>query len=457
MTRPADAFSPRALQPILAPWLVSPPASPTTAPRLWVAFSGGLDSSVLLHALAALQTELNGELDPNRTWTLQALHLDHGLQQVAADWSRHCTRVCAALDIPLTLRKLHLRPVPGESLEALARAARYRTFAELLAPGDLLATAQHRDDQAETLLLALLRGSGPHGLAAMPLAVPLGAGTLLRPLLGFSRASLADYAHREGIRWIDDPSNGDPAFDRNRLRQQVMPLLRARWPALDRTLARSAAHCAEAAGLLDAFADDALAELAGSRPGTLHIDAVAALPGPRARLVLRRWLMRDGFRPPGQRVLQRIIDEVLPARPDRSPCVAWPGCEVRRYRHDLFALPPLPPLPEPVLCWQAGRSLRLPDGLGELQLPRAVGRMDRLQVCFRREGLRCRQANGPSRALKQVFQAAGVPAWLRPWVPLVLIDGQLGAVAGVSQCDPCLQGLRWQGHPWERFGLLVSD
>jgi tRNA(Ile)-lysidine synthase len=168
----------------------------------------------------------------------------------------------------LTLKRLALTPASGESLEAVARDARYAAFRALLGPGEVLATAQHRDDQAETLLLALLRGAGVHGLAAMPSQATLGAGLLLRPLLDLPRAAIADYAREHRLRWVEDPSNADPAHDRNRLRALVIPKLRRRWPALDRTLARSASHCAEAAELLDGFADELLAGLAADAPAS---------------------------------------------------------------------------------------------------------------------------------------------------------------------------------------------
>jgi tRNA(Ile)-lysidine synthase len=414
--------------------------------RLWIAFSGGLDSSVLLHATAALRTQLQCEL--------RAVHLDHGLHPRSSAWSAHCAAVCTGLDIPLTTAHLRLDPGAGESVEAVARAARYQRFSELLGPGDLLATAQHRDDQAETLLLALLRGSGVHGLAAMPSTAPLGHGMLVRPLLGFSRSALAEHARRAGIVWIEDPSNADAGFDRNRLRHQVLPALRERWPSFDRTLARSAAQCAEAAELLDGVADQWIAGLMGSRPHTLSIDGLRALPRPRCRLVLRRWLHREGFLLPSRATLERVIDELLQAACDRTPLIAWRGCEVRRYRRDLYALAPLPPTPQQTLRWSGDQPLRLPNGLGRLELDTKPSGLPVLHVCFGRAGLRCRVGDAPSRTLKKLYQEAGVPAWLRAYVPLLLLGSELAAVAGVSQCDARLAGLRWCAHPWVRYGLV---
>jgi tRNA(Ile)-lysidine synthase len=474
MGRRRAGFSPQALRRSLEAQL-----GPTLGcPRLWIAYSGGLDSSVLLHAASACFGRLasqsaasapSSHQTPNKSPThplvspeLRAIHVDHGLNLESARWAEHCRTQARRLGVPLTERSLGLRRKKGESLEALARTARYGVFSELLAPGDVLATAQHRDDQAETLLLALLRGSGVHGLAAMPEVSELGAGLLLRPLLGFSRAELVDYAEQAGIAWIDDPSNADVGFDRNLLRHQIVPLLRRRWPSLDLTLARSAGHCAEAAGLLDEAADEWLAGLGGQRPGSVSADGLRALSSARCRLVIRRWLAREGFRPPPSVVLERIIAEVLGAAPDRAPLVAWPGCELRRHRGDLYALAPLPALPEtdsgaadgPALTWDGRAPLLLPQGLGMLELPVGAAGVDGLSVRFGRSGLRCRVGNGPSHALKQLYQQAGVPAWLRPYVPLLMHQGDLAAIAGVTHCDNRLAGLRWSGHPWERFGLF---
>ncbi|MFP4246668.1 MAG: tRNA lysidine(34) synthetase TilS [Halochromatium sp.] len=452
----------------LAPLLTEQPRPA----RLWIAYSGGVDSTVLLHACAQLRDALDLDL------SLKAIHIDHGLHPRSADWARHCRRVCDQLGVAYQVRQARIARQPGESLEALARAARQRLFADCLEPGDWLATAQHRDDQAETLLLALLRGSGVHGLAAMPARAALGAGVLVRPLLDVSQADLRAYAEEHRLRWIEDPSNQDLDFDRNLLRHQVMPILRQRWPSAATTIARSAAHCAEAAALIDTLADEQLPTVAGSRPGTLSAARLSTLAPERARAVLRRWLARQGFRATNRRRLETILGEVLCARADAQPLVAWDGCELRRYRDDLFALAPLPPRPETALGWDGWQPLQLPMGLGTLSLEaadsarpaaglascQALPHAPSMTVRFGRPRLPCRQPNRPSRTLKNLFQQSGVPAWLRPYVPL-LVDGQgdLLAVAGVTGCG-CDRGsrpgqrmlsLRWERHPWTHLGLFA--
>ncbi len=439
--------------------------------RLWIAYSGGCDSHVLLHACVQLRSEL--EL------TLSAIHVDHGLQSESRIWAGHCRAVCRTLGVDYQEQQAQIDPRPGESLEALARTARNRIFADCLGPGDWLATAQHRDDQAETLLLALLRGSGVHGLAAMPARAALGAGTLVRPLLEVAQADLRAYAEQHQLRWLEDPSNKDLSFDRNLLRHQVMPVLRQRWPSAATTIARSAVHCAEATVLIDTLADEQLLRVAGSRPGTLSAARLSTLAPERARAVLRRWLARQGFRAPNRLRLATILGKVLRARADAQPLVAWEGCELRRYRDDLFALAPLPPRPETELSWDGQQPLQLPIGLGTLSLETndsalSVGGAASCQVLpqalpmtlrFGGPGLHCRQPNRPGRTLKNLFQQSDIPAWLRPYVPL-LIDhqGDLLAVAGVASCG-CVDGsvrsqrmlrLCWQGHPWAHFGWFVE-
>ena len=444
--------------------------------RIWVAYSGGLDSTALLSAAVAVRDRLPGAL-----W---AVHIDHGLHPESARWGEHCRLICEGLAIPCCVCRLEIKPVPGESLEAVARAARYGEFAAMLAPDDLLLTAHHQDDQAETLLLALIRGSGVHGLAAMPFTADLGLGRLVRPLLGITRADLEHYARTLGLTWVEDPSNRQPAMDRNYLRHRVMPLMRERWPALSATLARSARHCAEAAVLVDLAAGRELIGLTGERPGTLAIPALARLEPALRKAALRLWLRRSGFATPDTAHLRRIVDEVLPARPDADPQVSWPGCEVRRYRGDLFALRPLPVAPVGLeVPWPSGAALDLPCRLGRLERladDQAAGwpgvHSRPLRVRFGVTELRCRPAAASrNRPLKKLYQEAGIPQWLRPYVPLVFDGEDLIAVAGVCRClsgsgaappaaDPAADDgnallppaprLHWGGHPWAALGFF---
>jgi tRNA(Ile)-lysidine synthase len=416
----------------------------------WMAFSGGLDSTVLLHALSQLRRQLPAPL--------KAVHLDHGLHADSAQWADHCRRLCRELDLPLEERALQLQPPPGASIEAEARKARLAAFRAIIGPGDLLLTAQHRDDQAETLLLQLLRGSGLSGLAAMPALTELPPGYLARPLLGFTREDLHDYAERCKLRWVEDPSNAETGFDRNYLRHRVLPLLAERWPAYAKTLSRSARHCAEAQGLIDHLAERDFTRVRGGRPASLSVSALAELDAPLCRALLRRWIRERGFSTANSRRLDRIIHELLRAAPDRSPVVEWPGAEVRRYRDDLFLLPPLPEPPgNGPIDWRAGPVFALPAGLGVLRItapaPDDARPPASLQVRFGVAGARCGMAGrGGHKSLKKVFQEHGVPDWVRPYVPLLYLNAELAAVGGFCRCaGPPLQQVVWEGHPFAQI------
>jgi tRNA(Ile)-lysidine synthase len=402
-----------------------------------LAFSGGLDSSVLLHLLVRLRERLGARL--------QAVHVQHGLQEAAAGWAGHCARISRDYGIPLHQLSLNLQPRAGESLEAQAREGRYRALAGVMSPGDLLLTAQHQDDQAETLLLQLLRGSGPAGLAAMPVLSRFGPGWLARPLLGFGRAELLAYAQRQGLCWVEDPSNLDLRFDRNYLRRRVMPLLQQRWPAATSTLARSARLSAELQELADDLAAEDLERARGPWPGTLSIGVLRSFSAARTRSLLRHWVRRRGGMMPGSRHLQRIEQECLQGRPDTQPVVRWRDLEVRRYRDGLFLLRVRPPHEASrVISWRDGDRLQLPPGLGEVSLERAergISRAawdrSRIEVRFRRGGERCIPAGSRHhRPLKKLFQEWSVPPWLRDRIPLVYLDDQLVAVADYLWCEP---------------------
>ena len=361
-------------------------------PHYWVAYSGGVDSHALLHALAACRDTLPGELG--------AVHVNHGLHPAAADWATHCETVCRELAVPLVGLTADGRPGAGDSPEAAARAARYAALERWLPAGHGLLTAQHRDDQAETLLLQLLRGSGVQGLAAMPGVAALGAGLLLRPLLDVSRHDLQAYADDHRLRWVDDPSNLDTGLNRNFLRHRIVPELNRRWPAAAKTLARSAQHCAAAARILEQVAADDSAALQGSDANTLAQDGLLVLSPERQRNALRYWLRARCGAVPSTAVLSRILHDMTASRPDASPCVRWGGFEIRRYRGRLYLLRQTPAgKPGARLAWSLQESLQLPDAGGILHVSRAAGQGLRasavsgpVAVAFRQGGERCQPA-----------------------------------------------------------------
>jgi tRNA(Ile)-lysidine synthase len=402
-----------------------------------LALSGGLDSCVLLHLLVSL-----GERLP---WPLQAIHVHHGLQADADRWQAHCEALCAYHGIPLHSARLALAPAPGESLEACARQARYRVFAAQMARGELLLTAQHRDDQAETLLLQLLRGSGPAGLAAMPALSRFGPGWLARPLLDFPRESLEHYAREHHLSWQEDPSNRDLRFDRNFIRHAVMPLLASRWPAASATLARAARFSGELLSLAKAEAEADLSRVRQADGEGLSVTALRGFDSIRLRNLLRHWIAATGAPLPHAKKLERIEREAVFGRDDAMPLVVWRGWEVRRYRDRLTLGRALPAADGRLsLEWIDRTKLILPDGMGRLVVDTGEGGIDparwaaaRIEVRFRRGGERCRPAGQVHhRPLKKLFQEWGIPPWQRARVPLIYLDGELAAIPGRLVCQP---------------------
>ena len=421
------------------------------AQRYWVALSGGLDSSVLLHALATRRDALPGKL--------RAVHVDHGLNPQSGGWRRHCEHLCASLGVPLESRTVTVAPAPGESQEAVAREQRYAAFRSVLGVDDLLLLAQHQDDQAETILLQALRGAGVRGLAAMPeLAMNEGL-HLARPLLAYPRTELEAWARAQGLAWIEDPSNADTGFDRNYLRHEVLPRLKARWPAVGETLSRSARLSAEADGLLQELAEGDAVRYRLQE--TLPLKALQELSAPRARNLMRHWLQGRGLPLPPAHKLDEILRQAG-ARTDRNPCVDWEGGEVRRYRQRLYAQ-------RPVAAAPAGFSLKpgviheLGAGLGALRLVPAPGEGLRAALCgpagltvaFRQGGESCRpEGRAHERPLKKWLQELHVVPWLRDRLPLLHTGSELLAVAGLFVCEPHgahagEPGLRieWLEHP----------
>src|SRR5688572_10729931 len=438
-------FSPRDLAATLAQLLPG-------QVRHCVAFSGGADSTALLHALAQLRSD---------SLQVRAVHVNHHLQPNADQWAVHAAEVAQRLDVQLQVLDARIAAKKGESVEAAARLRRYDLMAGALQPDEVLLTAHHRDDQLETFLLQLIRGAGVAGLAAMPAKARFARSWHLRPLLDVTRAALVDYVRRTGLEWIEDTSNADTRFDRNFLRVQVLPALRERWPGIAANVARSAAHMAEARELLDEIASG---DLADSRAGTtLQCAALRALDNAHQRNALRYWLRELGFTLPSAARLEEIAVGVLHARPDASPVVRWPAAEVRRYRDRLYALSPLPPAPRNGITWDWKQNprLELAPGLGILKLGRSGGGLRvrelpcPLRIEWRSPGAKLRpQPDRPARTLRYLFQESGVVPWMRSRVPILVSGQRLIAVAGLgvdvefhpagSQTDLRLQ---WSGHP----------
>lgn len=391
--------------------------------NLCVAFSGGLDSCVLLHALVGAGTR----------YQLRAVYVDHQLHAQSVDWHWHCERVCRALGVPYQQVAVRVRTELGESVEAAARTVRYAALRELLRPEEVLLTAHHADDQLETVLLALLRGSGVKGLAAMPAVRRFGGGWHARPLLEQTRAVLEHWARAQGLSWVSDPSNQAIDFDRNYLRAQVIPALQARWPSAAHSASRSAQHAAEAEQLLEELAEADAARAMVQM--CLDVPAVAALNGPRRRNLLRHWLRRCGANMPSTRKLAGLEHDMLTAGHDRMPCTTWDQFAVRRHRDLLYCTPRAMTEPCRPQSWDWSTPLPL-GALGSLHTAAVQGaglaqaRLgSRIQVCFRPHSADALSAvRGQQGKLKKLLHQAQVLPWCRDQVPLLVIDGWLAAL-----------------------------
>ncbi|MGN8123978.1 tRNA lysidine(34) synthetase TilS [Pseudomonas sp. 22082] len=418
----------------LKPWL--------GASHWRIAFSGGLDSTVLLHLLANLA---KAESLP----ALSAIHVHHGLQAAADAWPAHCQDVCDELSVPLQVQRVQVQP--GASLERAARDARYAAFSAATQANDVLLTGQHRDDQAETLLFRLLRGAGVRGLSGMPATRALGQGSLVRPLLDITRAELEAYARDHGLRWVEDPSNQDRQFSRNYLRHQVLPLLSGRWPQAYASMARSAAHLREAQGLLDELAQIDLAtaklpaEFEWSGLPSLEFAAIAKLSDARQRNALSHWLGP----------LTRLPDtdhwsgwvDVRDAGNDASPIWRLADGELHRSAGRLW--------------WLSGQWLRTPVVSGDWHEPSLALRLPDngrvmfsgqtpagpLQVRYRQGGEVMHLADRGHRDLKRLLNERAVPGFVRGRLPLLFRGEELLAVANLPGLDGhVLEGwrLHWQ-------------
>ncbi|WP_253379252.1 tRNA lysidine(34) synthetase TilS [unidentified bacterial endosymbiont] len=396
--------------------------------QLLVGFSGGLDSTVLLHRL-----KLWRDVEPDVQ--LRAMHIHHGLSPHADGWVAHCQALCAAWDIPLCVERVTLKD-EGLGTEAQARQARYAAFASALKPGEALVTAQHLDDQCETFILALKRGSGPAGLSAMPERADFAGTRLIRPLLGETRASLETWAQAHLLRWIEDESNQDDRYDRNFLRLRVVPLLTGRWGHFAEATARSATLCAEQESLLDELLSDELATLM-SVEGALRIAPLKGMRSVRRSALLRRWLATHRAAMPSRAMLNRIWDEVALAREDATPSLHLNGFEVRRYKGQLWWINSTPSLSDVVLDWPTTEQpLILPYNSGKVSLVKS-GHVrqpeagERITVRFKAGGVLHIVGRNGGRKLKKIWQENNVPPWLRDTTPLLFYGETLIAAAGV--------------------------
>lgn len=413
-------------------------SEPRSVSRINIGFSGGLDSTVLLH----LVWRWWQGCEPHRRPQLRAIHVNHQLQRSAEHWEQHCARICQQWGVDYCLERVAVARNEA-SLEQAARYARLDCFQTRLGSDEILLLAHHRDDQVETLLQRLARGSGPLGLGGMSTVAQYRGMVMVRPLLDLDRAALSAYASGNGLEWVDDPTNLDETLERNFVRRQLLPPWRQVRQGLNQALARTARLSREAAGLLDQLA--AIDRGQRRLDGGLSLAVLHRLPADRQRNLLRYWLKDQGVRAPSESRLQSVLDNVLTAAEDAQPRVDWGDMGVRRYGGCLFIVPTELPA---ALSFRhkletLSSDLDLPVGRlqmagGELAFSREVLQQGRLDVAFRAGGERLKLSGRPSKSLKDLFQEQGVPPWLRGLWPILYQGDQIVGLPDLWVCEEYL-------------------
>ena len=393
--------------------------------HIYIGYSGGLDSTVLLTMLAAC---------PELQQRIIAIHVHHGLSSCADQPLDHCEQYCQRLAV--VFKGIRANVAPGANLEERARKARYQIFDEFVTPHDALLLAQHQNDQAETVLLNLLRGTGLDGLCAMPEQRACGKGVLLRPLLHSPREALLDYAQQHGLQWVEDEMNTAEEWSRGYLRHQIIPLLQVKWPNLVSTVAASAQHCQQAKKTIDAWI--ALDSPDLSQP-QLEMTAELLADPVRCTQLLRAWLKQHAQRVPTSACIQQILHTIVHAGQDATPCMQWGQWTLRRYRRTLYLVAVNERMPQSLvwenfpgpIAWDDNRCVvATPDAVHGISIPR--GSRIELKV---RTGGETLHWHGQTQCLKKLLQSWQIPPWLRMQLPLVYVNDQLCAIPDYAQSD----------------------
>ncbi len=405
--------------------------------RYVIAYSGGIDSLVLLHCFKQIKANI------------RAVHVHHGLQDVADDWVHHCQQTCEALNIPLEVLYVNARQKPGTSPEEAARNARYQALQKNLKAGDCLVTAQHLDDQAETLLLQLFRTASAAGLSAMPACKIFGEFLHIRPLLSFSRKEIENYAVKNKLQWVEDPSNNDLAYDRNFLRKKILPQLEKRWSEVSSQLATVAS---QQASNLQVLEDMAAIDLASALvtpdksfsffkiESMLSIKRLKKFSSPRLLNLLRHWIIRSLDKQPTRNLLQEIESSLINSQPDAKPDIVFSGYTFRKFQDDLYLLKLNDEsITHETISWHPSSALTLPGLNVQLKAVETSGKgLDKklldesLTIRFRQGGEKFHPAGRRhSQSLKKLLQEAGIPPWEREVLPLLYFRDELIAVVGL--------------------------
>lgn len=387
----------------------------------WVGFSGGADSSALLHALHKSRNELAAPI--------HAVHFHHGLNTSADAWQSHCQIFCQERDIPFTAQWLEIKRANRTSIEEESRNRRYQAIAAMLQPGDIYLTAHHADDQAETLFLNLMRGSGIEGLAGIPPLRKLGEGWVARPLLQTRRSELESYLVQQGINWLEDPSNKDPLFDRNFLRNNLFPQLETRWPGVVQRLIRTTRTARISTTALADFIENHCEELLCNRH-RMPLRPLLQLESPMRALVLRQWLRRREIPALPEVRLNEFITQIAGSTSSSQAEARWGSWQMKLYGQQIWLQDQLIPALESQQDWTSGSRLELGNSLGCLLL---LGNKTSIpggwQIASRRKGERIRlHHQGVRRKLKDLFRESAIPPWLRSSIPVLYWDQEAVAI-----------------------------
>ncbi len=402
---------------------------PAETGKVYIAYSGGVDSHALLHLIGSME-----QLKSKTT----AVYINHGLQQEAEQWALHCEEVSLDLGVKFQCINVNAQKAIGKSLEEIAREARYTAFKTLLDKHDILLLAQHREDQMETVLLQLFRGAGVKGLSGMPLSAVFGTGKMLRPFLDVSKNEIICYAEENKLQWIEDPSNKSDIFDRNFLRNQIIPQLKDRWPALDKTIARSARHCAKSEFISQELAKQLLNRVFIESDQTLDISQLLNLDIDQQQLVIRQWFQVMKLRMPSEKKLEKILSEVVQSKTSANPEIREQGYYVKRYRNKLYCLNQaiIGRVMENKAWLGEARRIDLNNGFSLTRedslegIPKTLWHKSEISIKFREgsEKIKLPGRNG-HHSLKKLFQEKSIPPWERVQMPLIYLNDQLVAIS----------------------------
>ena len=399
------------------------------AKKIWIACSGGMDSSVLLHLIFSNKVKIEQ--------ALEVVYVNHGLQDESAEWGDFCRSQCDSYDLPFTQLNINETVPKGESVEAWAREKRYELIAQVMNKGDLLFTAHHQDDQVETFFLQALRGAGPRGLASMPLFKEFANAIHVRPLLNYCRRELLAYAKANSLTWKEDLSNADTKYDRNYLRNNIIPTFEKRWPAYRETISRLVNHQQDCASLMNEVGLEDLKLV--MHENKLSLENLRSLSVTRQKNIVFTWLQELQLETPASKHINQIFSGLINSTSDNASCVNWKNVEVRKYRAFLYASKKVDKGFDRVdYAWDLARPLEIMDetliakseigsGLSKEKIDNAS-----ISVQYRHGGEKIQPNNNVhTKTVKQLFQERGVLPWVRDRFPLVYVNDTLAAIPGV--------------------------